>query len=170
MNWQSTQPTQPSVATTPDPARPRDDAAAAIGARPVIATRREVTTRIYSYVEDCVRHYLTRRPAGVAADVSVIELRCMETCNLCAPAETVNVGALLLDTRSYRREIDAAAGSFGVDSALVRAVIHAESAWRANAISRKGAQGLMQLMPATATRFNVAEPFDAAQNIRGGVQ
>lgn len=72
--------------------------------------------------------------------------------------------------RAYRQEIDATSKAFGVDSALVRAVIHAESAYRSNAISRAGAQGLMQLMPATAMRFNVRDPFDAAQNIRGGVQ
>jgi soluble lytic murein transglycosylase-like protein len=49
-------------------------------------------------------------------------------------------------------------------------VIHAESAFRPNAISEAGAQGLMQLMPATAERFAVDNPFDARQNIRGGVR
>jgi len=51
----------------------------------------------------------------------------------------------------------------------VRAVIHAESAFNPNAVSHKGAQGLMQLMPETASRFGVADPFMADQNIRGGV-
>lgn len=138
--------------------------------RAIAPRRRAATARIYSYVEDGVRHYVTKMPAGVAASVSVIELHFIETCNLCAPSDDVNVGALALDTRSYGREIDAASASFGVDSALVRAVIHAESAYRPNAISRAGAQGLMQLMPATALRFNVGDPFDAGQNIRGGVQ
>ena len=52
----------------------------------------------------------------------------------------------------------------------MRAIIHAESAYNPNALSRVGAQGLMQLMPATARRFGVANAFDAGQNIRGGVQ
>ena len=52
----------------------------------------------------------------------------------------------------------------------MRAIIHAESAYNPNALSRVGAQGLMQLMPATARRFGVGNAFDAGQNIRGGVQ
>jgi soluble lytic murein transglycosylase-like protein len=57
-----------------------------------------------------------------------------------------------------------------VDEAVVRAIIHAESAFNPNALSRVGAQGLMQLMPATARRFGVGNAFDASQNIAGGVQ
>jgi len=132
--------------------------------------RHEATTRIYTYVEDGVRHYLSRRPLDAATTVSTIELHFIETCNLCAPADDVNIAALTLDTRSWQREIDAASAEFGIDSALVRAVIHAESAYRANAISHAGAQGLMQLMPATALRFGVGDAFDAGQNIRGGVR
>jgi soluble lytic murein transglycosylase-like protein len=132
--------------------------------------RRDAATRIYTYVEDGVQHFSSSRPLGVDADVSVIRLHFIETCSLCAPDAPIDIAALLLDTRSYRREIDANASAFGVDGALVRAVIHAESAYRPNALSRAGAQGLMQLMPATASRFNVGDPFDAAQNIRGGVQ
>ncbi|WP_277186143.1 lytic transglycosylase domain-containing protein [Caballeronia sp. BR00000012568055] len=150
--------------------RPGGDTAASDAKGRVPPMRREATTRIYTYVEDGVRHFLSNRPTGVDADVSVIQLHFMETCNLCAPDASIDVAALLLDTRSYRREIDASASAFGVDHALVRAVIHAESAYRTNALSRAGAQGLMQLMPATATRFGVGDPFDAGQNIRGGVE
>lgn len=53
--------------------------------------------------------------------------------------------------------------------ALVKAVIAAESAFDHNAVSRAGAQGLMQLMPTTAAYLGVAEPFEPTQNIRGGV-
>lgn len=56
-----------------------------------------------------------------------------------------------------------------VSPALVLAVISVESAGRSDAVSHAGAQGLMQLIPATAARFGVANSFDATQNIRGGV-
>src|SRR3546814_1904382 len=75
-----------------------------------------------------------------------------------------------LNTSAYDREIASAAKQYGVDEAVVRAIIHAESAFNPRAVSRVGAQGLMQLMPATAERFGVADAFDAAQNIRGGVK
>ena len=57
-----------------------------------------------------------------------------------------------------------------VPPALVKAVIAAESLFDTDAVSRKGAQGLMQLMPTTASKLGVADPFSADQNVRGGVR
>lgn len=57
-----------------------------------------------------------------------------------------------------------------VDPALVRAVIEAESNWNPSAVSRKGALGLMQLVPGTAVRFGVADAFNPQQNVEGGVK
>jgi soluble lytic murein transglycosylase-like protein len=74
-----------------------------------------------------------------------------------------------LNLTAYADEIAAAAAEKGLDEAWVRAIIHTESAFRPDAVSPKGAQGLMQLMPATAERFGVTDPFDPGQNIRGGV-
>jgi len=56
-----------------------------------------------------------------------------------------------------------------VDPQLVHAIIKVESKYDPNAVSRKGAMGLMQLVPATAQRFGVENPFDPQQNIEGGV-
>jgi hypothetical protein len=58
----------------------------------------------------------------------------------------------------------------GVDTHLARAIIQAESAFNYKARSRAGALGLMQLMPSTAERFGVLDPFDPRQNIQGGVK
>jgi Transglycosylase SLT domain len=64
--------------------------------------------------------------------------------------------------------VDEIAGQHGVDPFLARAIIQAESAFNYSARSRAGALGLMQLMPATALRFGVLDPFDTRQNISGG--
>ena len=135
-------------------------------------TRRVVSGQVYSYIKDGVRHYTSARPkgAGVVASVRTIKYSFIETCFACAANPGVNFGTLRLNTISYDAEIKAAARDYGVDEAIVRAIIHAESSFNPMALSHAGAQGLMQLMPATARRFGVTNSYDAGQNIRGGVQ
>ena len=83
-------------------------------------------------------------------------------------------GALFSESRlrdlkgRFETQIAAAARAHGVSEVLLLAVIAVESAGQTRATSPKGAQGLMQLIPATARRFGVADSFDAAQNILGG--
>lgn len=69
-----------------------------------------------------------------------------------------------------RELIDKTARKHGVDPMLVHSVVRAESNFEQKAISPKGALGLMQLIPATAHRYGVKNPFDASQNIDGGVR
>ena len=66
--------------------------------------------------------------------------------------------------------VDRIAGQQGVEAPLVHSVILAESNYNAAAVSSKGAQGIMQLIPSTARRFGVSNTFDAADNIQGGVR
>jgi soluble lytic murein transglycosylase-like protein len=75
-----------------------------------------------------------------------------------------------LNTSSYRSEIHGAAQFNAVDESLIRAIIHAESAYQPDAQSPRGAQGLMQLMPATQRKLNISDPFDPAANIDGGTR
>lgn len=75
-----------------------------------------------------------------------------------------------LNTRSYSAEIRSASQFNSVDESLIRAIIHAESAYQPDAQSPKGAQGLMQLMPATQAELQVVNPFDPADNISGGAR
>jgi len=70
----------------------------------------------------------------------------------------------------YDHIISHLSNKYGVSAGLVKAVMHTESSFNPNARSPVGAQGLMQLMPATARRFNVGNAYDPQQNIEGGVK
>ncbi len=70
----------------------------------------------------------------------------------------------------YGDFIDKVAAQHGVDAKLVKAVIQVESAFHERAKSRKGAMGLMQLMPETARQYGVTDPYDARANIEGGIK
>ena len=74
------------------------------------------------------------------------------------------------DVVPYGEMIDSMAARHGVSSKLVRAVIKVESDFRERARSPKGAMGLMQLMPDTARRFSVVDPYNPLQNIEGGIK
>lgn len=70
----------------------------------------------------------------------------------------------------YNKQIQKVARKYRIDPALVHAVILAESRYNPEAVSPRGASGLMQLMPDTAERYNVSDVFDPTQNIRAGAQ
>jgi hypothetical protein len=80
------------------------------------------------------------------------------------------VAAPMLKGRPFADEIDASARSFGLEPALLHAVIRVESNYNPAALSPKGAVGLMQLMPGTSERFGVADPWRPHDNIRGGAR
>lgn len=155
----------PSTAITPAavPAAPSPKPTAA-------PPRRVVSGQVYSFIKDGVRNYTSVRPRGMdVASVRTIKYSYIETCYACGNPN-LNFGAVRLNTLAYENEIASAAREFGVEEAIVRAIIHAESSYNPVALSRAGAMGLMQLMPATARRFGVSDAYNASQNIRGGVQ
>jgi hypothetical protein len=73
-------------------------------------------------------------------------------------------------SQSMNEVITAVSGRHHLDPDLINSVIHAESGFNANAVSRKGAQGLMQLMPQTASRLGVVDAFDPSDNLEGGTR
>lgn len=158
-----------AVAVTP---ALRTPAPAAAAPAPPTAGPRLIRGQVYSYVKDGIRTYSSARPKGTAgvSGLRTIAYSYMETCYACGARPGVSFATMRLNTAAYQAEIASAARAHGVDEAIVRAIIHAESAFNPNALSRVGAQGLMQLMPATARRFGVTDSFDASQNIGGGVQ
>jgi len=76
----------------------------------------------------------------------------------------------LIRSPLYEREISQAAERYGIPEPLIRAVIRAESGFNPRAVSRKGARGLMQLMPETAAVLGVRDSFNPGQNIDAGVR
>ncbi len=119
--------------------------------------------QIYTYVdENGITVFTDRKPTH--GNYRVRELGCFGGCR-----RGVDWHSTPLKNGAFSTEIEAAAEVFGVDAALIRAVMHAESWFQPDAVSRSGAQGLMQLMPGTASRFGVSNPFDPVDNITGGV-
>jgi len=80
------------------------------------------------------------------------------------------LGSYAANQKRYTNLVDDAAKSNQLEPALLHAVISAESGYNSQAKSPKGAIGLMQLMPATAKRYGIANPYDPAQNIQAGAQ
>jgi len=81
-----------------------------------------------------------------------------------------NSFSYIRDSNQYDSIISEFAKKYQVDFALIKAVIRAESGFNPTAVSRKGAKGLMQLMPETASRVNVSNVFNPRENIEGGVR
>lgn len=128
-------------------------------------TSKSSTQSVYRYRNNQgVLSFTDQRPVDFAFEVLRFD------CFACGVSSPVNWQTTPLNLKAYRDTVKVAANQFGVDEALVRAVIHAESAFREKAVSRAGAQGLMQLMPATAKDLGVSDSFNATQNIHGGTK
>jgi len=120
--------------------------------------------KIYTYVdEDGLRHY-TDVPDNNRYRLLVL-----------SPQDRTVSGdrydsMLLARATQYDSIIETAALSSSVEANLLRAVIVVESGFNSRAVSKRGAVGLMQLMPATATRFGVSNPYDPRENVHAGAQ
>lgn len=120
--------------------------------------------QVYRYTDENGITVLTNVKPEPGRYENVRNVGCYGTC-----IKGVDWHSTPLKRTEYRDEVRAAAEIHGVDEALVRAIMHAESWFNPAAVSHAGAQGLMQLMPATQARFGVADPFDPLDNISAGV-
>ena len=124
-----------------------------------------VYAEMYKFTDkDGIVHYTNVRPSG-QKNVKTFSFPCYASDPTCNQLDWENIP---LNRQAYDDEIRAAAEVFTVDDSLIRAIIHAESAYHPDALSPKGAQGLMQLMPATQKELQVVDVFDPLSNIEGG--
>lgn len=120
---------------------------------------------VYKFTDkDGIVHYTNIRPTG-QQNVKTFSFPCYASDPKCNQLDWEKIP---LNRAAFKDEIYTAAAVFAVDDALIRAIIHAESAYQPDALSPKGAQGLMQLMPATQQELQVTDVFDPASNIEGG--
>jgi soluble lytic murein transglycosylase-like protein len=129
-----------------------------LGLQPVYAEMYRFTDK------DGIVHYTNVRPSG-QQNVKIFSFPCYASDTKCNQMDWEHIP---LNRQAYADEISAAAQVFTVDDSLIRAIIHAESAYQADALSPRGAQGLMQLMPATQAELQIVDVFDPLTNIEGG--
>ncbi len=131
----------------------------------VTSTSLMATERVYRYVDkDGTVSFSDIEPLNRYYEE--VNFGCY-ACNLTTQVDWLET-KLYLD--EYQTEIKQAAKLYKVQPHLIRAIIHAESHFRHEAVSKQGAQGLMQLMPNTAKSLGVVDPFHPQQNIYGGVK
>ena len=121
-------------------------------------------SQIYTYVDaDGLRHYTD------VPDNNRYRLLILSPRDRTASGERYDA-MLLAKAGRYDSIIEKAATAASVEPNLLRAVIVVESGFNSRAVSKRGAMGLMQLMPATATRFGVSNPYDPLQNVHAGAR
>jgi soluble lytic murein transglycosylase-like protein len=119
---------------------------------------------IYAWRDEQGRLVLSKQPAPPGVAVRTFAVHGNDGLR----TTSAEGSAMPLERRLHAAVADHAA-RHALDPDLVRAVIRVESGWNPRAVSRKGAMGLMQLMPATAAEYGVADPFNPTENIRAGV-
>jgi soluble lytic murein transglycosylase-like protein len=128
------------------------------------ASSAQANSKIYSYVDDQgMRHYTD------VPDNNRYRLLVLSSQDRTSAGDRYDA-RLLARATQYDSIIEHAAVSSAVEPNLLRAVIVVESGFNSRALSKRGAVGLMQLMPATASRFGVSNPYDPRENIHGGAR
>lgn len=128
-----------------------------------------VWANIYTFIADDGSVNLSNIPADGRYKV-LVKARDVAVPDTNAVADSGSTLTGLPRKAQYNRLVDDVARTYGLDSALLHAVISVESRYIPNAVSKAGAVGLMQLMPVTAKRYGVADALDPVQNLHGGAK
>jgi soluble lytic murein transglycosylase-like protein len=120
---------------------------------------------IYSFVDEAGTTHYSNVPADSRYQVLIVAVE-----ERTRAGEKVSAAFVMAAAKTYDPIIEAAASKSRVAPELLRAVIVVESGFNARAVSKVGARGLMQLMPATVKRYGVKNVFDPAQNIHAGAR
>lgn len=126
-----------------------------------------VWANIYSYTADDGTLNLCNAPTDNRYSVLVSE---PDEEKVTATATGIKDSFNLANKILYDRMVEEVAQTYGLESALLHAVISVESRYKPQAVSKKGAAGLMQLMPSIAKRYGVVDPLDPVQNLHGGAK
>jgi len=122
---------------------------------------------IYAYTDADGTESFSNMPADERYAVPIVELQPAVAATAPAAAARKHMTGLTRKA-GYDQVVEEVSRAHGLESALLHAVISVESSYNPKAVSRKGAAGLMQLMPQTAKRYGVADAFDPRQNLNGG--
>ena len=117
-------------------------------------------------LQDVTRLYLSPDPNGGFVDVPTEEILSLDRQEIPLPPPVPQTAT----REDVERWVNSASDQHQVDADLIRSVIKAESGFNAHAVSPKGAQGLMQLMPGTANQLGVKDAFAPSENIEGGTR
>ena len=120
----------------------------------------------HEVVGSTTRLYMSADPSGGYVDVPTADIESFEP----APPDPQEAATVAPSSQDLQAIVTAASNQHQVDADFIASVIHAESGNNPRAVSRKGAQGLMQLMPGTANQLGVKNSFDPAQNVDAGVR
>ena len=153
----ATPPSSPEKTATPPPKRPAST-----------GVKRLRTGRIFRTWVNGVAVYTNVGSKKHSSSVMVMNYRLLDKCYACGGG--VDFAKDALNSTAFDVDIQQASNKHGVEEALIRSIIHAESHFQPQAVSRAGAQGLMQLIPSTANRFGVSDAFNARANIDGGTR
>jgi soluble lytic murein transglycosylase-like protein len=125
---------------------------------------------IYAYTADDGSVALSNVPTDERYAVLIAEPALGAAPVAAMPKTKTKTQAGLPRKAGYDQIVDEVSRTYGLESALLHAVISVESRYNPKAVSKKGAAGLMQLMPQTAKRYGVADAFDPLQNLNGGAR